>query len=687
MSGRRLLLEIGTEEIPARFLPPAIADLKNITSSAFEEGRIDVKEIATYATPRRLVMLANGVSEAQRDVVKEVFGPAKKAAYDDSGKPTKAAEGFASSLGIKTTDLVIRKKGKGEYVVAVIEEKGQPTASVLPDMLKKIVLSLRFPKSMRWGDNKLTFARPVHWITAIFGSETVGFDIEGIRSGNMTRGHRFLSPASFQIKDIESYTSLLENNYVILDQEKRKNSVRDGIVKIATEANGRPVLDEELLDLVNYLVEYPEPVLCGFDADYLKLPKELLVTVMKDHQKYFGIQDSAGGLLNRFIVISNTRAENAETVRKGAERVIKARFDDARFYFDEDRKESLSNRIEKLRLVTFHDELGSVFDKSERVSKMAGFLSERLAPASKDRAVKAALLSKTDLITGVVREFPELQGIMGRYYATNDGEDAELASALEEQYLPKAFGGRLPLTETGALVSLADKTDNVASFFSIGLVPTGSEDPFALRRQAMGAVAILLDRGYNIGLSEIFTEALKPSQQRTDATKTLDTVLAFMSQRVEYIFSSSGYEQDVIQSVLGFVSDHSLKDVTERIAALREFRKMDVFPDFLLAVKRVNNIVPKTPLPAISEDLFSSEEEKRLYASVTELRKKIGPLVKEKKYLEGLVFLSEITKSVNDFFDKVLVMDKDEKVKLNRLSLLSAVWSQAALFADFSKLS
>jgi glycyl-tRNA synthetase beta chain len=680
-----LLLEIGTEEIPARFLPTAISELRETAAKTFDIYRISCQEIKTFATPRRLVLMITGVSPMQQDITREVFGPSKKAAFDEQGQPTKAATGFAHSLGIKTSDLAIRTKGKGEFVTAVIEEKGLDTRAVLPEILKKIILTLHFPKSMRWGDGNLLFVRPIHWIVSLFGPDTVLFEIDGIKSSNMTRGHRFLSPASFQIRDILSYMNLLENNFVILDQEKRDSIIRKGITALAAKVNGEPLMDEDLLTTVNFLVEFPVPVLCSFSSRYLKLPKELLITVMKDHQKYFAIQDVEGNLLNSFIVISNTRTDNAETIKTGAERVIRARFDDAEFYFSEDRKKTLSERVEDLKQVIFHDQLGTLFEKTDRIIAIAFYLAVKLNPSLTDN--RAALLSKTDLITGVVREFPELQGIMGKYYAGHDGENKSVSIALEEQYLPKYYGGKLPATDSGAFLSLADKIDNIAAFFSISLIPTGSEDPFALRRQAMGISSILIDKQYSITLREIFEIALQNLPDIKDKAKVIGNIIGFMEQRVEFILGSMGYDQETIKSVLPLLSIYPLKTIIGRIESLKKFREETIFPDFLLAFKRVYNIIPKTPLPGLKEELLAQEEEKSLYASFKGVRQRITSLIAEEKYFDGLTTLSEMTSPVNRFFDKVLVMDKQEEIKANRLSLLKEIRTTALLFADFSKLT
>ncbi len=681
-----LLLEIGTEEIPARFLPPALCDLKEIAAKTFDEFRTGYQSIRTYATPRRLALIISGVNPAQKDVVKEVFGPSKKAAFDEQGNPTKAAAGFANSLGLSVSDLKIKIKGKAEYIAAVIEEKGLETKTALPEIAKKIILSLHFPKSMRWGNGSLYFARPISWILALYGAETVHFQLDGVNSSNMTKGHRFLSPAAFQVKDIASYMSLLENNFVILDQEKRKNSIRKNIAALFNSPDIQPVIDEELLEMVTYIVEYPVPVLCSFKAEYLKLPKELLSTVMKDHQKYFGVEDSNANLLNHFVVISNTIAENAETIRIGAERVITARFDDAKFYYHEDTAKSLQARVESLKDVTFHDQLGSLHEKTERIMAIAAFLSEKISPHLKDKVLRAARLSKADLITGVIREFPELQGIMGKYYATHDTEDSEVAAAIEEQYLPKNYGDRVPQTDIGAIVSLADRIDNISSFFSVGLVPTGSEDPFALRRQAMGIISIILEKGYDLNPGEIFGYALTNLRNLKSVEKTLEDILNFMEQRTEFILSSSGYGQDLINSVISLSSVQPLKLITMRLNALQELRREEIFPDFLLAVKRVHNITPKTPLQPVNTGLFVQEEEKNLYASFVALRNTCMPLLADEKFSDGIRVFFQIAPPINTFFDKVMVMDRQEEIRTNRLALLKGIWETLSLIADFSKI-
>lgn len=680
-----ILLEIGTEEIPSRFLPNAITDLKASAAKHFTEYRIDYADITVFATPRRLSLMVTSVSASQKDNVKEVFGPARKAAYDEQGNPTKAASGFASSLGLTAADLKLKLKGKGEYVVAIVEEKGTETKTVLPELLKKIVMSLHFPKSMRWGNGSMTFVRPISWILAISDADKVEFDIDGLKSGNQTRGHRFLSPASFQIKDISSYKQFLDTNFVILDQNKRQDLIIKSMDQLIQSSGLQVITDNALLEIVNYLVEYPVPVLCSFDREYLKLPKELLITVMKDHQKYFALQDSNGNLANSFVVISNTKAENAEMVRIGAQRVIKARFDDAKFYYREDSVKPLAERVDSLRKVTFHDQLGSQFDRVERIESIAGFLADRLLPNLKDKAVRAARLSKTDLITGVVREFPELQGIMGRYYADHDREDREIVEALGEQYMPKSFGDCIPQTDVGAVLSLADKIDNIAAFFSIGIIPTGSEDPFALRRQAMGIISIFLAKEYSLSLHEVFAYAVGAMTRIKSPDIVMEQIMTFMNQRTEFILTSAGHDQEIIKSVLRLSFTQPLKFISARIEAVNAIRSEKIFPEFLLAIKRVNNIVPKTELPPVQTTLLHQEEEKNLHTGLMSMRDNLLPALEQGNFAAAVNALLPITPDINSFFDKVLVMDKQEEIKINRLALLREIWETVAPVADFSK--
>ena len=681
------LLEIGTEDLPARFLPFAVRQLKENAEVILNENRIKFSDIKTYGTPRRLTVIADGIPLMQEDRLKEVFGPSKKVAFDMEGNPTKAATGFANSQGVSVESLIIKNKDKGEYVVAVLEEKGACVRELLPEILRKIVLSLHLPKSMRWGNGNIRFVRPIRWLTALFDKETISFEIDGIKSSNITRGHRFLAPAAFQIKEIPVYIRLLANNYVVVDQGERKKIITNKMEKILEPSGARPVKDEDLLETVANLTEYPIPVLGTFSGEYLKLPDELLITVMKGHQKYFAVEDAEGRLTNQFVVISNTSEDNSETVKIGAERVIKARFEDARFYFEEDRKRRLSERIEELRKVTFHESLGSLYEKTERIVSIAGFLGDTLMPSAKDKLSRAAWLAKTDLITGVVREFPELQGIIGKYYAVNDGEDRIVAEALEEQYLPAHSGGRLPQTDVGSLLSIADKIDNIAAFFSMGLIPTGSEDPFALRRQSLGIIAIILNRCFSVTLKEITDKALENLLGAKDFKEVRNNILQFFENRLEAVLSDQGYSTDLVQSILAVSLDLHLNDIKERLDAILEFKGDREYNNFLLAVKRVNNIIPKGLTPEVNRELLVEDPEKTLKEKNDSVRSGLAGLLKDRKFYDAISLLSSLTIPINNFFDRVLVMDKREEIKQNRLALLSEIWRTVSTVADFSKLA
>jgi glycyl-tRNA synthetase beta chain len=686
-SGLTFLLEIGTEDLPARFIHPAVQQLEDNTRKILNENRMRFSGIKTYGTPRRLAVIVHGMPSMQDHRRKEIFGPSKGMAFDKNNSPTKAAVGFAQSQGVRVENLVVKNKGKGEYVVAVVDEKGVQIREILSEILKKIVLSIHLPKSMRWGNSSIRFVRPIRWLTALLEKEVIGFEIDGIKSSNLTRGHRFLSPAAFRIEEIPDYERLLANNYVVVDYEERKKIILTEMEALIPSDEEKPVRDEELLDTVANLVEYPVPVLAKLFEEYLGLPRELLITVMKDHQKYFAVEDKNGKITNHFVVISNTGEENSETVRIGAERVIKARFEDARFYFEEDRKHKLSERTEGLKKVTFQESLGSLYEKTKRIESITGFLADRLLPSAKDAVTRAAWLSKTDLITGAVREFPELQGIMGKYYALHDGEAREVAEALEEQYLPAHSRGRLPRTDTGAILSITDKIDNIAAFFSIGLSPTGSEDPFALRRQALGIIAILFDKGYSLPLRELVDKALGTLPDVKDLKEAEGKILQFFAGRLETLFADQGYGPDLIQSVLTLSFDDELKSVQKRLEAIKGFKADKGFADFLSAIKRVHNIIPKKTIPVLKEELLLEEPEKELKKKLDAVRCSLAGPLRAGKFHEAIGILISLAAAINNFFDRVLVMDKREEVKLNRLSLINQVWETASGIANFSKLS
>ncbi len=681
----QLLLEIGTEEIPARFLPEAIEKLKTNAEKFFSDFAIGVDSLRTYATPRRLSLVAE-LHTSQNALAREIWGPPVNVAFDSEGNPTKAAEAFAKANSISLSDLSKKEKGKGSYIVAIIKEQAKPTDSLLPEILPDLIRSLHFPKSMRWGYGDFRFARPIHWILALFNNKRVSFEIDGIKSIGMTRGHRFLAPAAFEIKDTRTYFNLLRNNFVILDTEERTRIITEVSKKLAASVPAVVVNDAELLQHVVFLVEYPIPVLGTFSEAYLGLPKELLTTVMKGHQKYFALEDDNGKLVNHFIVVSNTTQNNAENVRKGAERVIKARFEDARFYYEDDLKIPLKHRLEGLKKVVYHEKLGTLYDKTLRIALIADHIAAHCFKEKKKDISAAALLSKADLISGVVREFPELQGIMGSYYASHEGHEENISRALAEQYLPAYSGDRLPETPIGSILSLSDKLDNVASFFMLGLSPTGSEDPFALRRQTLGIIAVLLDTKCTLQISSLVDKALQPFKLKKKETVE-DSIIKFFEQRAEALFQANGYPYDAVSSVLHFIKDQPLFAVKERLDALVKFKAEGACDSFLLALKRINNIAPGGNIPVADTALFVQEEESSLFQETGARAVKVNYLVKKHHYYSAVKVLQELTEPINSFFDKVLIMDKNEEIKQNRLSLLKMIQQLAVQIADFSRLS
>ncbi len=682
---KELLFEIGVEEIPARFLPGAMENLKSSAKRRFEENGLSFSSIDVFATPRRLALMVQGLPERQPDRVRMVFGPPKKIAFDRDGKATRALTGFADSLGVRPEDLVEKEKNSGLYMAALIQEKGSPLKDVLPGMLKEILLSLGFPKSMRWGEGSLRFVRPVRWLTALLGSEILGFEIDGIKSGNISRGHRFLSSGAFQLREAKSYESVMKSSFVIVNPAVRREIIMGELERLAATAGGRPVLDPGLLDTVINLVEYPVGMLCEFPKEYLELPEELLVTVMQDHQKYFAVKDEKDRLLNYFIVIANTLRENYFMVKAGSERVIRARFEDARFYYHEDQNRSLRQRVDELRKVAFHERLGSLEDKVRRMESLAVHIAGAVCPGSVELARQAALISKSDLVTGVVREFPELQGIMGRYYALNDGEPEEVAQAILEQYLPRHMGDSLPSTDIGAVLALADRLDNIASFFHLGLAPTGSEDPFALRRQTIACAQILIEGGFELAIEELAGVAVR-GLKAADALKT--EIMRFFESRLPQIFEARGFESDLTDCLLPLSSGLPLKYVLERGNELKRFRQSPSWGPFLAAIKRVKNILPKDKkLAPVDSGLFREPAERELFEKLSALEASLGVLLPERSYEKALRGLSGLTETVNAFFDAVLIMDKDERIRENRLSLLGGIWGLARKFCDFSRLS
>jgi len=685
--GKELLLEIGTEEIPAAFLPKACRDMDEIIRREFATARIAHGQVRTMATPRRLVLYVADLAERQEDQVIEKMGPAKKVAYDEKGNPTKAALGFAKGQGIDLCDMETTRTDKGEYLFAHKRIPGERTADLLPTILAGFIPAIPFRKSMRWSNLSLRFARPIHWILALFGGEIVPFRLETIASGNASRGHRFMAPESFPVKDFADYLAKTKEHFVIVDPEERKRTILAEAQKAAEAVGGSVLRNEDLLETVTFLVEYPSAVCGGFDREFLELPKEVLITSMMSHQKYFPVVDNAGNLLPHFVTINNTLARDPSVVARGNEKVIRARLSDARFFFTEDRKIPLERRVEDLKKVVFHSLLGTSYEKVERFRKLAGWIAGRLKPDLAASVDRAAFLAKADLDTHMVGEFAELQGVMGREYALLAGEDPAVARAIYEHYLPIAAGGALPRTDEGAIVGIADKTDTIAGFFGVNVVPTGTADPYALRRQALGIINIILDRGYDLRLDSLVEESLAvlAGKIKRKAEEVRGDVLDFFRGRFDNQLVAQGHPYDVVDAVLA-------TDSADLVRSLRKIEAMEVLksqPDFeplATSFKRIGNIIKGFCGGAVKPELFVLPQEKELHDAYLAVSGNVCEHIARDDFAAALREMATLRKPVDAFFDAVMVMADDKAVRFNRLSLLEAVSVLFRSIADFSKL-
>jgi len=684
---KEFLLEIGTEEIPSRFINPALGKMKDLFTELLASGRvaIDNGTIQTYGTPRRLVLFAPQIAERQQDISKEVVGPPKKVAFDSDGKPTKAATVFAEKNGIPVNELSIKTTDRGEYVVARIDEKGVDTAVWLEQVLPAFILSIPFQKTMRWMDKDIRFARPIHWILALWGGSVVNFELDGIRSGNLSRGHRFMSPGAFMVKDFKSYSLQTEPNAVVIDPEVRKQRIVQQTRELA-QAKGGTVLDDPgLVEEVTNLVEYPVAVMGSFSKDYLRVPKEILITAMREHQRYFSVVASDGNLLPCFITISNTRAEDMEVVRAGNERVLSARLSDAAYFFDHDVKQPLADRVEGLKKVTYQEKLGTIYDKTERVKSLAIYLAG-LVKADKNASERAAYLCKADLLTGVVGEFPKLQGVMGRQYALISGEDPRVADAILEHYLPRFAGDKLPASTEGVCVGIADRIDSITGCFSVGLIPSGSEDPYGLRRQSVAILNMLIEKGLRLSLVDLIFEACKQYRLKDKETmKVGSETLDFFRQRLAGMLASEGFRSDVVDAALSVGFDDPLIG-REKVRALDALRTSEDYQPLVTALKRAGNILPKDFAGMVNMSLLKQGAEQSLYTAYMEIKDRVMEKAAKLDFRGALTDIASLRKNVDAFFDTVMVMDKDTEVKNNRLALLAGITGLFSGIADFSRL-
>ncbi|MSN27036.1 MAG: glycine--tRNA ligase subunit beta [Geobacter sp.] len=687
MSTKELFLEIGTEEIPAGFIPRALAEMEAMIVRELATARLSFGEIKTLATPRRLAMVVKNIPSVQPDAEITASGPSKKAAYDADGKPTKAAEGFARGQGVDVSALQIITTEKGEYLAVTKQETGRPTHELLAEILPRLVSNIPFKKSMRWGNLDVRFARPIHWIVALFDGIVIPFSFGNIESGTISRGHRFMANTSFPVRDFAHYQEECERHFVIVDPERRKEIIRRETHRVAAAAGGHLLPDEDLLDQVAYLVEYPSAVHGTFSAEFLKVPKEVLITSMRSHQRYFSIVDAEGKLLPGFITINNTLTEDPSVVVKGNERVLRARLSDARFFFEEDQKVKLDERVESLKKVVYQQKLGTSFEKMERFRSLAEGLAEQLNPVVKAETARAATLCKADLVSGMVGEFPEVQGVMGREYALLEGEKPAVANAIAEHYLPIQAGGELPASDIGAFVSISDKLDTICGCFGVGLIPTGAADPYALRRATIGIISIILDKGYRLSLQSLIEESLKllASKLTRPQEQVAAEVLEFFRGRFVNLLSSD-FATDVVDAAVS-AQFGDLVNVKARISALTEFKSHPDFEPLAGAFKRVGNIIKEGCDVAINPDLLLDPSENCLYEAFISARKTVDIRVVSGEWLDALTELATLRGPVDTFFEKVMVMAEDPKVRENRLALLTGIARVFDKIADFSKIA
>lgn len=711
----KLLFEIGTEEIPAKFMPGVLKQLKELAAAKMQELRIPFEDITVYGTPRRMAFIAGGVAETQADVVVEAKGPSVKIAYV-SGAPSKAAQGFARGQGVDVKDLVVRDN----YVYAVKHLAGQPVVELLPGLLMDILTSLSFPKTMRWADYEFRFVRPIRWMVALFGDQIIPVEICGVKSGKFSMGHRFMQQSlkaaaesqgllsaalskvgnkvysalagvkgAVEIPTAGDYKKVMYDNFVMVDQDERRALILQQIKDLAAQNGGEAEINEDLLEEVNYLVEWPT-ALCGkFEEKFLSLPKECIITPMREHQRYFPVLDEDGNLLNKFITVRNGGSEHLDIVTHGNERVLRARLSDAEFFFNEDRAIKLEDRLEKLKTVSFQEGLGNMYDKSERLVKMAEMLRFAInTPVDEEELRRCALLCKTDLVTGMVIEFTELQGVMGREYALLDGEKPEVATGIFEHYLPRFAGDALPATTIGRIVGIGDKLDNICATFSRGLAPTGSQDPYALRRQALGVINILLDANYHISLAKIIAGTLYLLDIKPEETgKLVPQIMEFFKQRLRNLLMDQGIRYDVIDAVFADKRNDDVVDLAARCKVLAAYVEAGNAEPLVQVSVRVSNLCKKIEKEvAISGALFKDESENKLHEVIAAVSKEIIPEIVLYDYAAVLKAGEKVIEPVNTFFDNVMVMDEDENVKNNRLAMLEEVRGIVNAVGDLSLL-
>ena len=678
-----LLFEIGAEEIPAGFMPNILGQLKQLAETKLNDAHLPFESIATYGTPRRLALIVKGLADASAEISERHKGPSASIAYDADGNPTKAAIGFARGKGLDVTDLVV----ENGYIYAETKTAGVPAKDIVTDMLPQLITGLNFPKSMHWGKLDAKFVRPVRWLVALLDEEVIPVEFATVKSGNVTRGHRFLGADEITIKNAASYVDTLKENFVMVDQDARRELISKQLHDIAASKNASIVWDDDLLEEINYLVEWPTALCGGFEESYLALPDAAIITPMKDHQRYFPLVDQDGKLLPMFLTVRNGSDHSIEVVQAGNERVLRARLDDAKFFFNEDRKKPLIDRQDGLTKIVFQEGLGNLADKTERLLKLGRVFGEECG-LHEDTVVvleRATELAKTDLTTGMVTEFTELQGVMGKEYALLDGESPEVAEAIFEQYLPRFAGDVLPQTEAGKVLSIIDKVDNIVATFSRGLIPTGSQDPYALRRQTIGILNILLGSEWNISLRPIFKASMEllnvPAEKQDEL---LDQVEEFFTLRLKNIFLDREVPHHVIDLLLSN-NELSVADAEGLVNALLANR-IDENVELVQAYTRMYNLVKDVEYTGVNSDLLKEDAEKELFEAASKASEASSAAWEAGDYDAVVAVPATLVPAINKFFEDVMVMDKDEAIKANRLQLVRLAYSVMAIIGDISAL-
>lgn len=693
----KLLLEIGAEEIPAGYIGPALQALEGLLKDRLAAARIAHGAMQTFGTPRRLAIAVDDLAPRQRAESTELMGPPVRVAFDAAGQPTVAAHKFAEKAGVPIQRLKRISTPKGAYLAARKSERGRSSRTVLKTLLPEVILALPFPKSMRWADLDITFARPIHSIVALLGEKTIAFTVGNIKSGRASRGHVFMAPGRVKLARAEDYENALRQAHVIVDIDARRRMVVEEVARAAQAAGGRVLADDELVDIVTNLVENPVATTGRFETGFLEVPREVLITAMREHQKYFAVVDSAGELMPAFIAVNNTRTRDLALVASGHERVLRARLSDARFFYRADLKVGAQERFNKLSGVLFQAELGSMRAKSQRIAALGSWLVAAVGggDALRRQVERAAYLCKTDLVSQVVVEFPKLQGVMGRVYAAAADEPGDVPAAIEEHYRPTRSGGALPETRTGGIVSIADKMDSICGCFSVGLAPTGAADPYALRRQAIGVVQILRAMNLPLSLTELIRFGLSRFGDKTaDRLDALtEAIYVFFERRIEGMLVDEGFAKDSVAAVAA-VSVDRIPDAWQRVQALDRVRADADFEPLAAAFKRVVNILRKSGpdgapgvVRPLDEDLFEAACETALLKAYQGVAAKVAPLVRDGDYEAALRHIATLKEPVDDFFEGVLVMAEDAAVRANRIALLERLADLFTDIADFSRIN